>query len=245
VSQGPASWGALVLLGVAAAGIACGGPGRGSPTGGTAQCPVPEYVPAPARSWPCPSAAEVEAIRSDVEIDFEVDPTEGTLVCTAAAGSADLTRLEERLFQAIALMRHLEFDAPLPWTGEALYPWFVHSVRGVRFRVTENSFCCEPPGVINIAVHPERNAVYDDGFPTLIEGLVHEARHADGGHLHNCGYKDQTLAEMGAWGVQYSLDLWMGRHSVGTVLTPQEREYCLNRAAWIAAGNFCTECPPV
>jgi len=226
-----------------------GGCGHSGASPGTAdsslQCPVPEYVPAPARVEPCPSAAEVEAIRSDVDIAFEVDPTAGALVCTAEAGSADLTRLQERTYSAISLMRRLRFDAPLPWTGEDLYPWFIHAVEGIRFRAGGYSFCCDPPGVINIAVHPERNEIYRDGFPTLVEGLVHEARHAEGRHPHTCGTNDRTVGELGAWGVQYSLDVWMALHSTGGVLTPDERAYCLNRAAWLASGVFCLECPEV
>jgi hypothetical protein len=236
----------MVVVIAAAAVSVCGGPTDPDPTAGSpAGCPVPDYVPAPAGPWPCPSAAEVEAIRSDVPIEFEADPTAGTLVCSAATGSADLTRLQERTYQAIGLMRRLGFDAPLPWTGEELYPWFVHSVRGVRFRVTRYSFCCDPPGVINIAVHPDRDPSYGEGFPTLIEGLVHEARHAEGGHLHTCGNADQTLAELGAWGVQYYLNVWMALHALGGGLTPDDRAYCLNRAAFLAAYDFCTECPGV
>jgi len=236
----PSLRGALLAL---APLFACGG--SGSPTATVhEECPQPEYVPVPAVAWPCPPAAEVAAIRSDVEIVIEVDPTAGTLVCTAAEGSADLTRLEERVLQALWLMKRLRFDAPLPWTSRELYPWFVDAVEGVRFRETAYSFCCDPPGVINLAVHPDRNPSYGESFPTLIEGLVHEARHADGPR-HSCGVSDRTLDEMGAWGAQYSLDLWMGRHEAGGVLTPEEREYCVSRAAFIAALDFCTECPGV
>jgi hypothetical protein len=235
-------------LRVALALVAClGGAACGSsPTHTVSEaCPPPAYVPAPSGPLPCPTAAEIEEIRADVPIAFEVDPTAGTFVCTAAAGSADLTRLQERTFQALLLMRRLEFDAPLPWTAQELYPWFVHAVRGVRFRATNLSFCCDPAGVIVIAVHPERNESWGDGFPTLIEGLVHEARHAEGGHPHTCGYDDRTLEELGAWGVQFWLNVWMGLHSTGGVLRPPERAYCLNRAAWLASGDFCLDCPAV
>ena len=65
----------------------------------------------------CPSAADVAAISADLDLSFESDPTGGTLVCTAAAGSADLTRAQERAFQALRVMRQLQFTRPLPWTS--------------------------------------------------------------------------------------------------------------------------------
>lgn len=239
-------WVLAAAAAVAMVAAGCGGSGDAGPTARSPSgCVVPDYVPAPAGDWPCPTAAAVEAIRADVTIEFEVDPTAGELVCTGAAGSADLTRLQERTYQALELMRRLEFDEPLPWTGEDLYPWFVQSVRGIRFRATRNSFCCDPPGVINIAVHPDREATYGEGFPTLIEGLVHEARHADGRHPHTCGNADQSVAELGAWGVQYSLNVWMALHAVSPALTAEDRAYCLNRAAFLAAYDFCSECPRV
>jgi hypothetical protein len=55
----------------------------------------------------------------------------------------------------------------------------------------------------------------------------------------------RTLGELGAWGVQYSLNVRMALHSTGGVLTLDERAYCLNRAAWLASDVFCLECPEV
>ena len=140
----------------------------------------------------------MRAIEAEVTITFDEDPTAGTLVCRASEGSADLTRLQERVFQALYLMKRIEFDTPLPWTADSLWGWFVQEVRGIRLGGTR-TFCCSSPRVINLAVA----ATYDAGFPTLIEGLVHEARHADGQHPHSCGSgADSTIAELGAYGVQ-------------------------------------------
>jgi hypothetical protein len=172
-----------------------------------------------------------------ITIEFIGDPTAGTLVCHAADGSADLTRLQERAFQALMLMKQITFDAPLPWTEQTLWAWFVSEVRGIRFR-GQLSFCCEGTRVIVLGVKP----AYDDGFPTLIEGLVHEARHADSRHPHSCGAgADLTISELGAYGVQYFLNVWMGEHS-GDALTPAERRYSLNRAEWMRAFSFCQQC---
>jgi hypothetical protein len=84
---------------------------------------------------------------------------------------------------------------------------------------------------------------YSEGFPTLIEGLVHEARHADSLHPHSCGTgADLTIAELGAYGVQYDLNLWLGEHSLGDLLSPQEQRYCVNRAEEMHYYSFCREC---
>jgi hypothetical protein len=93
----------------------------------------------------CPSAGEVNAFKAALAISWESDPTAGTLVCRTANGSADLTRLQERTFQALRLMQVVSFDAPLPWTTKPLI----------------------------------------------------------------CGNNDQTLPELGAWGVQYYLNEWL------------------------------------
>jgi hypothetical protein len=180
----------------------------------------------------------VSEIRSEVSVEFVDDPTEGTFVCRAADGSADLTRLQERAFQALYLMKRVEFDAPLPWTDETLWRWFEAEIRGVRFQGSD-SFCCRPDRVIVLGV----SSSYPEGFPTMIEGLVHEARHADGAHPHSCGGgADQSIAELGAYGVQYSLNLWLGQHSAGDLLSLEEKLYSLNRAEEMRYYSFCREC---
>ena len=99
----------------------------------------------------CPSAQEISAFNRAVTINLESDPSRGTLVCRAADGSADLTRLQERTYQALRLMQRLPVDAPFPWTSKPLYDWFTSTVRGIRFRGDIGlSFCCDPVGVINI-----------------------------------------------------------------------------------------------
>lgn len=170
-------------------------------------------------------------------MEFLDDPTAGTLVCRAAEGSADLTRLQERAFQSLLLMKNLTFDTPLPWTSQSLWEWFTSEVRGIRFR-GQQSFCCEDTRVIVLGV----SATYEDGFPTLLEGLVHEARHADNRHPHTCGTSaDLTIDELGAYGVQYYLNVWLAQHS-GDALTETERRYSANRAEWMRAFSFCREC---
>jgi len=173
----------------------------------------------------CPSAEEIRAFNSALSILFESDPSAGTLVCRAADGSADLTLLQERTYQALRLMKQLSFDAPLPWTARSLYDWFVGAIRGIRFRGDiENSSCCDSGGRIliqtrNLAVlqFPDRPE-WLDGLASL---FAHEARHnepEDPGHT--CGPFDRAISELGAIGVQYYLGEWVAFRS-GSFLFPR------------------------
>lgn len=159
----------------------------------------------------CPSAAELSAFNSKTVFRFEGDPTAGQLVCRAADGSADLTRLQERAYQALRLMQILQFQSPLPWTEKSLYDWFTHAVRGVRFRTdTEYAYCCDPDGYINIPSKTLGAVQFNtsEWLGTLMVLFAHEARHNEG-LPHTCGTWDLTLSELGSWGVQYYLNEWI------------------------------------
>ena len=180
----------------------------------------------------CPSAADIDAVDADLAVTFQADPTAGSLVCRASAGSADLTRFQERAYQAILSMRRIHFDAPLPWTSKPLYDWFVGAVDGVNF--LDNglaSGCCYPPRVINIQATSKSSVLRSNRWVTpslseesgllyLVQLLLHEARHSEGyGHMCGTG-DDQTIAEMGAWGVVYSFYRWLALHGDAVYLAP-------------------------
>lgn len=197
------------------------------------------HVPQPPGQLPCPTAAELASLQADVHFSFEGATGEGALVCTSDSGSQDLTRYQERAYQALLWMKRSRFDRPLPWTNQSLYDWFRSTVAGVRFRSdVRMSFCCEPAGVVNLT-----NGGLDfeectiPGYP--LEVMIHEARHIEFGP-HRCSSFDINIAEMGAYGVQYSLMLWIGRHHL--TATTAEREWALNRAAWLRHVAFCNEC---
>ena len=169
----------------------------------------------------CPSAADVASISADLNISFESDPTAGTLVCTAAAGSADLTRAQLRAYQALRVMRQLQFTRPLPWTSLQLYAWLNQQIDGIRFRGDiPLSFCCDPARVVNIAItnaaalttqrwiDPQSGA----GVSGLMTVIVHEARHSEIGG-HTCGSNDATYGELGAWGIQHDLKIWLALYT--------------------------------
>jgi hypothetical protein len=169
----------------------------------------------------CPSAADVAAISADLDLSFESDPTGGTLVCTAAAGSANLTRAQERAFQALRVMRQLQFTRPLPWTSLPLYTWLNNAIDGIRFRGDiSTSFCCSPARVINVQLQnlsalstvrwadPQSGS----GLSGLVGVITHEARHSEGPG-HTCGANDATYQERGAWAIQHDLFLWLALYT--------------------------------
>jgi hypothetical protein len=117
----------------------------------------------------CPSAADIAAISADQSLSFEADPTAGTLVCTAAAGSANLTRAQER---AYIQLQNLAALTTQRWIDE-------------------------------------RSGAGLSGLMTVI---AHEARHSEIGG-HTCGAKDATYRELGAWGIQHDLKIWLALYT--------------------------------
>jgi len=203
----------------------------------------------------CPSSEEISAVDADLSLIFESDPSAGQLVCTAREGSADLTRLQERTYQAILTMRRLRFDAWLPWTNKPLYDWFVDAIDGIRFRDDiDISFCCEPKNIINIQTNNlaalKTNLWIDPqiggGLQGLLVLLIHEARHNED-YQHTCGVNDNSLAEMGAWGVQYYFLQWLAFHSDPYFLKSSHqspdyyREAARDEARWVRINRFCAE----
>jgi hypothetical protein len=170
----------------------------------------------------CPTSDEIAALDRDLRLQFETDPTAGTYVCSAAGGSADLTALQKRAYLSVLVMQQLTFDAPLPWTDKDLYHWFIGAVKGIRFRSgIPYGYCCDPADVIDVALDNSVLLITDRRVdPSLGGGLmgatilfVHEARHAEhGAHTRPDGQRDRTMAEMGAFGVQYCLELRIAQH---------------------------------
>ena len=212
----------------------------------------------------CPSPEEVTSVDRDLRLEFIQDPTAGTLVCTAAEGSVDLTLVEKNLYHAILAMRWIEFDEPLPWTELTLYDWFVQAINGVRADGREEiSWCCTADGMVTIAeqenhfdTHTDRflrDEIGQDGFDgvngvdTLMILLVHEARHNEGyGHTCENG-NDRTIAEMGSWGVVYYRNRWLADHTDPEFMRSQVRLndwYDLmygGEADWMLNYRFCDE----
>ena len=170
-------------------------------------------------------------------------------------------------------MRQLEFDTPLPWTSDSLYGWFVSSIRGIRIRGDRGtSFCCDPEGVINIQAQNLAALRYPSDCQyvgTLMVLFVHEVRH-NNGFPHTCfvdlgtgprpdtrisrsqeefagvvpGSNDDTIAQLGAWGVQYHLDIFLGSHSDPAFIPPAMQSKFTRDAQIICNTRFCQDtCP--
>jgi hypothetical protein len=221
----------------------------------------------------CPTPAEVASSDRDLTITFEGDPTVGQTVCSAAQSSRDLTLLQAQVYRVLTVMREITFDAPLPWTSDSLYGWFVSSIRGIRIRGDRGtSFCCDPGGIINIQAQNLAALLYPSDFQyvgTLMVLFVHEARH-NNGFPHTCfvdlgtgprsdtrisrsqeefagvvpGSNDDTIAQLGAWGVQYYLDIFLGSHSDPVFIPPAMQSKFTRDAKIICNTRFCQDtCP--
>jgi hypothetical protein len=189
-----------------------------------------ERPPVDALLATCPTAQEVAKVDAVVDMSFEYDPTGPAHVCLAGQGSADLTAMEKRAYNAVLIMDRIPFDAALPsaWTYQTLYDWFTDAVAGIRFRSgLAYSFCCDPAGVINLKADIGglttdlwRRYPFDVGIADVVILMAHEARHANG-YPHYCtwvdgvGYTDDDdLGDpFGAWSVQYYLELWLADHT--------------------------------
>jgi concanavalin A-like lectin/glucanase superfamily protein len=198
-------------------------PARRTPERADVTLPEPDLSPADRFLAACPTAEQVSSIDKDLRLSFEADPTAGEpLACTSAQGSRDLTVFKKAIYNTLRLMKRLEFDQPLPWTKEPLYTWFVRNIRGIRFRSDiANSACCDPARVLGIVTPNSRVPAFTSRWhePALGGGInvrlglfVHEARHAEG-KPHTCGTRDNTLDELGAWGVNYYLLRWLAEHT--------------------------------
>jgi uncharacterized repeat protein (TIGR01451 family) len=199
---------AAIVGACAAVALAAALPSSGSQARTMAVSPVEDLVAA------CPSAADVAAIDARLTVTFDSDPTAGTDVCGT-------TQLRANVYRTLLVMQHVNLARPLPWTGSSLWDWFTHAITGIRFRgdITSSS-CCDPANTIDIQtgllaatatrwVDPGRG-----GMSGLLLLFTHEARHNEG-LLHTCaaGTNDATWDELGGWGVQYALDLWLGLYS--------------------------------
>ena len=182
---------------------------------------------------------------------FTSDPSAGQFVCTEAQGSQNLTSLQERAYQAVLTFTWIQFDAPLPWTDMTLNAWFAHAIHGVDFRAdAQFSYCCEPGGVIviqtnNLYVLTRTNDPNQtwDAVRGLASVFVHEARHNEG-YGHTCGTKDDTVTELGAWGVEYYHLLWLGTHSNPFVVPDSFRSSASRDARSMLTTFFCNSPSP-
>jgi hypothetical protein len=180
---------------------------------------------------------------SEIPITFTGGITTDPLVCTAEAGSADLTRMQERIFQALIIMKQLRFDRPLPWTSDTLWDWFVGAVHQIIVSdENEPSHGGNYPRIItiNLPGAPSADLSWNASGNYLL-GMVHEGRHNDFGP-HTCGYtRDHNPEELGASGVVYYLQQWLGSYSTPDTFPVEYRPLELYHACGMRNTTFCTK----
>ena len=209
----------------------------------TAQQPMPDFP-----DLPCPLPADIDEIRREIPVVVLGDVSAGVLACRASEGSVDLTVVQNNVYQSLLFLKRLRFDRPLPWTDRSVYDW-LRSVIPDGIVVDSFGFshsCLNCLGPIHVVY-----TAYDHLRPTvgyLIENLiVHEARHAQG-FPHTCGFsttahtftRDRSVAELGGYGVHYSLSYWIANYSSEPSAV---REYhAVHAAKLLGGGVFCCEC---
>lgn len=175
----------------------------------------------------CPSAEEISAIDKDLTLTFEgEDPSAaGGFVCRASDGSKDLTRMQERVYQALRVFRTIKFDAPLPWTEKPVYDWLVSSVKGIRFNTTLfGGNCCGDDKIMEVGLGAKTifgsnlwltsngSGIYD-----MMSTIIHEAQHSNSTVPHNAcpggDNKDKNVALLGAYAVQLYWWEWLAEHT--------------------------------
>ena len=196
---------------------------------------------------PCPTRAEVEEIQRDFKVYVNSDVSAGVLSCHARDGSVDLTIVQENIYQSLLFFRRVRFDRPLPWTSRSIYDWARNAVgNGIYIESKGNSHAALNSHAIHLAItsYTWLRRSIDDVF---YGAILHEGRHAEG-LPHTCGLtaeygntRDMSVPEMGAFGVQYLLDYWVGHHSE----EPADfKQFALRRASRLRQGGgaFCCEC---
>jgi len=204
----------------------------------------------------CPTRQQIDFIDSQTEIIFLGDPTERVLTCFSADGSKDLTLLEKNVYNTFLVMQEISFDLPLPWTELDLFDWFSQAVNGVVFDPdAQFSRCCDESRRILVQTQfllAAQTELWLDsyhggaGVNSLLGMLIHEARHAEG-YPHLCttvAGNDIDLEEMGAWAVEYYLDLWISDHVHSDFFTEYYRELAHANAHLILDRRFCEGEPP-
>jgi hypothetical protein len=179
----------------------------------------------------------------EIPIQMQSDPSAGTHPCSGKSGSADLTDLQFELYQQLSYMRRISFSRALPWTSKTLYDWFRDSIRGITIQSGGGFANADPvTKIIRIPLPPDYHVPHLTLERLNPEGLIHEARHTEppNGFPHTCSSaKDNTIAEMGAFGIQYYFDLWMAESSSES---SEVKRYFAGRAWELRASAFCREC---
>ena len=226
---------------------ACGGGGPQGPAAPSSQLSLPTCGPPPPPAalsdvLPCPSSNEIAEINQEIPIRLPAEVLSGRVFCGNGTDAPRLTAIQTSIYQALVFLKRLRFTRPLPWTHDAVYDWFRRVVRELVVEVSATDISHNAGGAVFIVfrtaeIQRASNSLADVPFA----GLVHEARHSDGGG-HNCGTGDRRVDDLGAFGVQYYLLVWIAEYSAES---DSVRAWA-RRQAWtlLTSGVFCAECRP-
>jgi hypothetical protein len=199
----------------------------------------------------CPTAYEIQKIRSDFNIVFD----EGLITNDIQApwncqDTGDDSSIMLTMYNSFRLLMCVPLDQPLPWAPEHdnLYEWMqsLDLVEIKYYLASEGQNSHAWPGHVAIKGNNMADPIYRDvvnpqsGVGVIYSAvlLVHEARHAGDNILHDCGYKDSNLEFMGAWAVQYYLLNMLAEHS-GDYFTAYEMEQFAWEAESLLETRFC------
>lgn len=168
----------------------------------------------------CPTAEEINQFHRDFDLFFDPDLGVDEYRCEAEIDLQGPTNRRWALYQALRAIHVIRFEQPLPWTSLPLYDWLKGAIDGIALSDPECSYCCDGQQRIvlkaDLLEHEDMkvwvNPQSGHGMIGLIGLIIHEARHAEVGG-HTCGDDDATLAELGAWGTQYYLFLFLADHT--------------------------------
>ena len=197
---------------------------------------------------PCPTPAEMDELRREMPVVFIGDVSAGVLACRASEGSVDLTVVQNNVYQSLLFLKRLQFSRPLPWTELSAYDWLRSVIPdGIvvdSFGLSHSCLKCLGPIHVIYSSYEQLRPIVGH---LIINLLVHEARHAQG-FGHSCGFstevraftRDKSVAELGGYGVHYSLSYWIANYSNEP---PLVRDYFGEHAARLLGGGvFCCEC---
>ncbi len=199
----------------------------------------------------CPSTADRKLIASSLEIYIE--PWDGeTYECTPGGNESSSTLLVYNLFRLARLIR---FDRPMPiFQTTNLWDWMLTQRIAYRFAAGIGSEGL--PNLVTIGLPPvtlmpeyrQWTGFSDDvGMRAALTLLVHELCHSFTGRMHGCppnALHPNTAADMsleygGAHAAEYWFNRWLAEHSVGNVLSAQQRANAAAVAAFIRSNAFC------
>ena len=205
----------------------------------------------------CPTKKEIAMFNADFKIESVNPPVKPRNPYECVDGKnpnypADRRDPKLTVYQALRIMKAMNFSRPLPWTKLSLYDWLKSSVTGVQIDAYAiNSRCCSDNKMIiikedvlkswtnNYWVEPRTGT----GISGLIELFSHEARHRV--RHHNCEKvteaDDNSIKEMGAWAIQYYIENWMTHYLPDNFQSAYERQVIDGDSKFILAQRFCKD----